>query len=94
LCAKRLKVNCRGSITISPDGQPIRRVEHDCNKTCQETNLTEIDTANDYSTPKGSIHKKRDPSISFISKLVKIETQEENTTVADLLQLSKRLNTS
>ena len=95
LCAKRLKVNCRGSITISPDGQLIRRVEHDCSKTCQETNLMEIDTANDYSTPKGSIDKKRDYSISFISKLVKIEeTQEENTTVADILQLSKRLNTS
>ena len=92
LCAKRIKVKCRGTITISPDGQLIRRVEHTCNKTFHETNLTEIDTANDSSTPKGSIDKGRDHSRSSVSKLVKIEEiQEENTTTGSITSTPNQL---
>ena len=92
LCAKRIKVKCRGTITISPEGQLIRRVEHTCNKTFHETNLTEIDTANDSSTPKGSIDKGRDHSRSSVSKLVKIEEiQEENTTTGSITSTPSQL---
>ena len=66
------------------DGQLIKRVEHNCKKTYQETNLTEIDTANDSSTPKGSIDKKRDHSISFISKLFNIEEIHEEIQLSQI----------
>ena len=74
LCYK--KKDCRGSITISPNGQIVKRVEHTCNKTCHEINLTETDTGNESSTPEGSIDKKRDRSRSRIIE----EIQEGNTT--------------
>ena len=73
LCYK--KKDCRGSITISPNGQIVKSVEHTCNKTCHEINYTETDTGNESSTPEGSIDKKRDRSRSRIIE----EIQEGNT---------------
>ena len=101
LCSKKGTIRkCRGSILVSPNGQVVKRVEHTCNKACHETNLTEIDTNNNSSTPKGSIDKKRDNSRSGICKHVKVEEiQEENTipgstTITPNLQIIKTVEHS
>jgi hypothetical protein len=82
VCSKRnCPIKCRGSITIAPNSQVIKRIEHICNKPCNGTKFTERDTGDDPSTPKGSSDRKHDHSRSGISQLAEIEEiQEGNTT--------------